>query len=120
MGDRAGAEHNIEGGSMWVHVSTSTSHAWTSRATFSNIADIVFSLPQILKDATEFFSRATPNLATVIPAMDHIDTFFTNSITPDSDMNDAIRAAVTLGKKTLNRYYSKTDMVEVYRIAMGM
>jgi hypothetical protein len=26
-----------------------------------------------LKDATLFFSRRTPNLATVIPAMDHID-----------------------------------------------
>jgi hypothetical protein len=28
---------------------------------------------QILKDATLFFSRSTPNLATVIPAMDVID-----------------------------------------------
>lgn len=51
--------------------------------------------------------------------MDHIDTTFTNTIDPDSEANPAIRAAVALGKKTLNRYYSKTDMVEVYRIAMG-
>ncbi|KIM53564.1 hypothetical protein SCLCIDRAFT_51511, partial [Scleroderma citrinum Foug A] len=28
-------------------------------------------LLKVLKDATEFFSWATPNLATVIPAMDH-------------------------------------------------
>lgn len=75
--------------------------------------------PKILKDATEYFSRATPNLATVIPAMDHIDTHFTNVILPESDLNPEIRAAIGLGKKTLNRYYSKTDMVEVYRIAMG-
>lgn len=51
--------------------------------------------------------------------MDHIDTTFTNTIDPDSEANPAIRAAVALGKKTLNQYYSKTDMVEVYRIAMG-
>lgn len=75
---------------------------------------------QILKDATLFFSRATPNLATVIPAMDHIDTHFTNAILPTSTNNPAICAAIGLGKRTLNRYYSKTDMVEVYRIAMGM
>lgn len=75
--------------------------------------------PKILKDATKFFSRAMPNLATVIPAMDHIDTHFTNVILPESDLNPAIHAAIGLGKKTLNQYYSKTDMVEVYRIAMG-
>lgn len=67
---------------------------------------VIFSpmfLPQqILKDATLFFSRATPNLATVIPAMDHIDTEFTNAIKPTSSKNPAIRAAIGLGKKTLN------------------
>jgi hypothetical protein len=31
---------------------------------------------QMFKDATLFFSRMTPNLATMIPAMDHIDTHF--------------------------------------------
>ncbi|KIM56158.1 hypothetical protein SCLCIDRAFT_133239, partial [Scleroderma citrinum Foug A] len=34
-------------------------------------------LREILKDATLYFSRASPNLATVIPAMDHIDKEFT-------------------------------------------
>lgn len=85
----------------------------------NNAADLSLCISQILKDATEFFSRATPNLATVIPAMDHIDTHFTNAIKPDSKLNSAIRAAVGLGKKTLNRYYSRTDEVEVYRIAMS-
>jgi hypothetical protein len=32
----------------------------------------------------------------------------------------AIRAAVRLAKKTLNRYYELTDTSAVYRIAMGM
>ncbi|THU87433.1 hypothetical protein K435DRAFT_584645, partial [Dendrothele bispora CBS 962.96] len=30
----------------------------------------------------------------------------------------AIHAAVSIAKKTLNRYYDKTDHSEVYRIAM--
>jgi hypothetical protein len=32
----------------------------------------------------------------------------------------AIRAAVRLAKKTLNRYYELTDTSSVYRIAMSM
>ncbi len=31
----------------------------------------------------------------------------------------AIRAALGLAKKTLNRYYSRTDESEAYRIAMS-
>ena len=32
----------------------------------------------------------------------------------------AIKAALAIGKKTLNHYYNKTDNSEVSRIAMGM
>jgi hypothetical protein len=65
------------------------------------------------------FSRATPNLATVIPAMDHIDeTLTTDSL--NNKFEPSIRAALGLAKKTINRYYNKTDHSEVYRIAMGM
>lgn len=32
----------------------------------------------------------------------------------------AIRAALKIGKKLLNKYYSITDNSELYRIAMGM
>lgn len=32
---------------------------------------------QVFKDATIFFSRSSPNLATVIPAMDYIDEVLT-------------------------------------------
>ncbi len=31
-----------------------------------------------------------------------------------------IRAAVTLDKKTMNKYYSKTDDCDIYRVAMSM
>ncbi|KZV92058.1 hypothetical protein EXIGLDRAFT_577584, partial [Exidia glandulosa HHB12029] len=72
---------------------------------------------KILKDATLFFSRATPNLAVVIPAMDHIDSVLsTQSVT--TKFNPAIRASLVLAKRTLNRYYSVTDWSDVYRIAM--
>jgi hypothetical protein len=74
---------------------------------------------QILKDATEFFSQGSPSLPSVIPAMDHIDAAFTKSIRSTRNVNPAIRAAITTAKKTLNRYYSRTDDVEVYRIAMS-
>ncbi|KII87298.1 hypothetical protein PLICRDRAFT_177063 [Plicaturopsis crispa FD-325 SS-3] len=53
----------------------------------------------------------------VIPAMDHIDQILaTQSI--DKELEPSIRAAVMMGKKTLNRYYDKTDYSEVYQIAM--
>lgn len=73
---------------------------------------------QVFKDATNFFSRGTPNLATVIPAMDMIDEVLsTGSV--NLDYQPAIRAALGLSKKTLNRYYDMTDHSEVYRTAMG-
>ena len=73
---------------------------------------------QIFKDATLFFSRSTPNLVTVIPAMDHIDETLTNN-SLDLGFEPSIHAALGIAKKTLNRYYNATDQSEVYRIAMG-
>jgi len=74
---------------------------------------------QILKDATLFFSHSTPNLAMVIPAIDYINETFTNG-TLDQTLDPAIKAAIGLAKKTLNRYYSLTDLSDLYCIAMGM
>ena len=66
-----------------------------------------------------FFSRSTPNLAMVIPAMDYIDEAFTTGILQKTTLDPAIRAAVGLAKKTLNRYYSLMDSSELYCIVMG-
>jgi hypothetical protein len=66
-----------------------------------------------------FFSRATPNLATVIPAMDHIDEVLATR-GQDTSLQPAIRVALNTAKKTLNAYYNKTDQSDVYRIAMSM
>ena len=53
-----------------------------------------------------------PNLACVIPVMDHIDeTFSTDSL--DEFKDPAIHAALSIARKTLNRYYGLTDSSEV-------
>ncbi|KIK31888.1 hypothetical protein CY34DRAFT_31842, partial [Suillus luteus UH-Slu-Lm8-n1] len=71
----------------------------------------------ILKDATLFFSCSTPNLATVIPAMDLIDKKLT-TYSQDLQILLSICAAIGLSKRTLSRYYQLMDTSEVYRIAM--
>lgn len=73
---------------------------------------------QIFYDATQLFSRKTPSLATVIPVMDRIDEHLA-TISVDKKYSASIRAAASLGKKTINRYYDLTDGSESYRIAMG-
>ncbi|KAF5312268.1 hypothetical protein D9619_003301 [Psilocybe cf. subviscida] len=61
--------------------------------------------------------RNTPSLSKVIPAMDHIDATLATTM-DDMTVPPSIRAAVAIGKRTLNKYYNKTDHTEVYRIAM--
>jgi len=51
--------------------------------------------------------------------MDHIDEHLAMAAI-DNKYPPAIKAALAIGKKTLNRYYDKTDQSEVFRIAMGM
>ena len=50
--------------------------------------------------------------------MDHIDEYLA-TVSQNVKYSEAIHAALALGKRTLNRYYDKTDHSEVYRIAMG-
>ncbi|KAG1858029.1 hypothetical protein DFJ58DRAFT_610738, partial [Suillus subalutaceus] len=59
----------------------------------------------------------TPNLATVIPAMDLIDERLT-TYSCDTKFLPSIHSAIGLAKKMLDRYYQLTDKSEVYRIAM--
>ena len=68
---------------------------------------------------TLFFSHSTPSIATVIPALDHIDQHLATAAL-NADYPTAIKAALAIGKTTLNRYYNKTDHSEIFRIAMGM
>ncbi|KAF9543541.1 hypothetical protein CPC08DRAFT_649853 [Agrocybe pediades] len=71
----------------------------------------------VLKHATTYFSRADSTLADVIPVMDIVNDRLTAHANDDS-LSPAIRAALGLAKKTLNRYYSRTDDTPTYRIAM--
>jgi hypothetical protein len=51
--------------------------------------------------------------------MDHIDAHLTTAAR-QRKYPRAIQAALAIGKKTLNRYYDKTDQSEIFRITMGM
>ena len=54
----------------------------------------------------------------VIPAIDTINEVLATSAL-SSKYSLAIHAALSVGKKTLNRYYLKTDLSNTYWIAMG-
>ena len=78
-----------------------------------------FLLCQIFKDTTLFFSQGTPNLAMVIPAMDHIDKVLATSSDSPHQFSLAICAALVIGKKAMNWYYKKTNYSDVYWITMS-
>ncbi|KAE9385365.1 hypothetical protein BT96DRAFT_928820 [Gymnopus androsaceus JB14] len=73
---------------------------------------------KILKDATEFFSSNSPNISAVIPAMDAINKAFATEIIDERELCAPLRYALSVGKKTLNKYYSLSDDSHIYRIAM--
>jgi hypothetical protein len=50
--------------------------------------------------------------------MDYIDEHLATAAT-SNEYCCAIKAALAIGKKTINRYYDKTDHSEVFRIAMS-
>lgn len=50
--------------------------------------------------------------------MDDIDETLETSI-KNEKYSPALVHALTLGKRTLNKYYSQTDASELYRIALG-
>ena len=54
----------------------------------------------------------------VIPIMDHLDQHLATSVL-DLSLPASICVAATLGKHTLNKYYTMTDLSEIYRIAMS-
>lgn len=59
-----------------------------------------------------------PNLAQVIPAMDHINKVL-STVSTSANYAEPIQVACRITKKALNRYYSYTDMSSTYRIAMS-
>ena len=51
--------------------------------------------------------------------MDHIDSFL-GTKSESSQYSLSIHTALVMGKKAINRYYNKTDHLEVYWIVMSM
>ncbi|TFK80653.1 hypothetical protein K466DRAFT_503536 [Polyporus arcularius HHB13444] len=88
-----------------------TAREWTIAIQLHNVL-------KIFKDGTTYFSRGSPNLARVIPAMDLIDMTLTNQIRDETRYDHAIRTSLARGKKLLNRYYKLSDMSATYRIAL--
>ncbi|KAG1776162.1 hypothetical protein EV702DRAFT_971825 [Suillus placidus] len=78
---------------------------------------ILEQLHDVLKDATLCFSRTTPNLAMVFPAMDHVDRMLV-SYSYNKKYLPSIRSAVWLANNTLNHYYQLTDRSQTCRISM--
>ncbi|KAH9926054.1 uncharacterized protein B0H18DRAFT_876771 [Fomitopsis serialis] len=78
---------------------------------------IVSELNTIL-GATLFYSQDSVfAIANVIPSMDKLDEIL-NPKSATQQYRPAIQAAMRLGKKVMNKYYSRTDCSSVYRIAM--
>ena len=73
---------------------------------------------QIYKEGTLFFSQDTAaTIAHVIPTMDRIDTIL--RCTGPTALDCSVKHAVVFARNLLDKYYSKTDLSNVYRIAMG-
>lgn len=70
------------------------------------------------KDATLFFSQDNVvTIANVVPTMDRIDKMLSSATT--TQLDPAVKHALTFARKIMDKYYSKTDVSNVYRIAMG-
>ncbi|KAJ3770658.1 hypothetical protein FB446DRAFT_646578, partial [Lentinula raphanica] len=77
-------------------------------------------LVSVLKEATIFFSTDLPSVSSVVPAMDAIDETLASGIIDKATLSAPVRHALSLGKKTLNKYYELTDDSYIYQIAIGM
>ncbi|KAG1895341.1 uncharacterized protein F5891DRAFT_960282, partial [Suillus fuscotomentosus] len=73
---------------------------------------IIKDLVATYKKATLFFSQDSASIAAVIPAMDKLDC----RLNPHTrnPYHPAIKAAMKLACKKINRYYSMTDLSSLY------
>jgi len=70
------------------------------------------------KDATLFFSQDTVvTIAHVIPTMDRIDSMLSNSVA--EPLVPSVKHALMFTHKIMDKYYPKTDLSNIYWIAMG-
>ncbi|KAJ3765114.1 hypothetical protein FB446DRAFT_627431, partial [Lentinula raphanica] len=76
------------------------------------------SVLKVLKEATSFFSTASQSVSSVIPAMDTIDETFASGIVDEITISAPVRHALSVGKRTLNKYYQLTDDSYIYWMAI--
>ena len=73
---------------------------------------------QIYKDVTLFFSQdAVSTIGHVIPTMDRIGALV-DDVTSDP-LSLSVKYVLKFTRNSINKYYSKMDQSNVYRIAMG-
>jgi hAT family C-terminal dimerisation region len=73
----------------------------------------------LFKEATLFFSKdSIETIAHVIPTMDQIDNMLQDSMSEPLML--AVKHVLKFARQIMNKYYSRTDLSNVYRIAMGM
>jgi len=66
-----------------------------------------------------FFSQDDAvTIANVVPTMDQINAMLSSSAT--TPLAPAVKHTLTFACQLMNKYYSKTDLSNVYHIAMGM
>lgn len=65
-----------------------------------------------------YFSCESASITAIIPAMDRLSASLNCETL--TTYHPAIVTAMKLAKKKMDRYYSLTDLSEVYCIAMGM
>lgn len=71
------------------------------------------------KDATLFFSQdATLTIVHVIPTMDCLDSMLSED--NPNPLSLSVKHALKFACTIINKYYSKMDLSNVYRIVMGM
>jgi hypothetical protein len=68
---------------------------------------------------TEIISQSNiPLIHEVIPLIDMVQNMVDN-IREDKKIHPVVRSAVQCASKVVDKYYSKTDEAEIYRVAMG-
>ncbi|KAJ3755208.1 hypothetical protein EV360DRAFT_20087, partial [Lentinula raphanica] len=83
-----------------------------------NAIEGLVSVLKVLKEATMFFSTGAPSVAAIIPAMDILDEVFASGIVNTAILSGPVRHALSIGKRTLNKYYALTDDSYLYRMAI--
>ena len=84
----------------------------------SNFQHLLIMIIQIYKQATIFFLQdRVPTIANVIPTMDRIDDLLSEAA--KRPLVPAVKHALKFARASINKYYSKTDASDIYRIAMG-